>query len=75
MLVLGGLGGLLIVGLVLARLLSREDDEDDDYDEYDEFYDDDEEEESFLDRLDRTTSAVAGRHMHAERAPKLAGWP
>ena len=65
MLVLGGLGGLLIVGLVLARLLSREDDEDDDYDEYDEFYDDDEEEESFLDRLDRTTSAVPQRSRPA----------
>ena len=60
MLVLGGLGGLLIVGLVLARLLNREDDDEDD-DEYDDFYDDEEEEESFLDRLDRTTSVAPQR--------------
>jgi hypothetical protein len=70
MLALGGLGGLLIVGLVLARLMNRDEDDEDD-DEYDDFFDDDEEEESFLDRLDRTTSAAPQRSRPGpQRAPQ-----
>jgi hypothetical protein len=72
MLALGGLGGLLIVGLVLARVLGREDDDDDDDDDYDDFYADDEEEESFLDKLDRTKSAAPQR---SRPAPQRASQP
>ena len=61
MLALGGLGAVLILGIVVMRLLGREDDDDDYDDEYDDFFDDDEEEESFLDSLDRKTKSAPVR--------------
>ena len=64
MLVAGGLGGLLVVGIVIARLIGREDEDEED-DDYHDFYEDEEEEESFLDRLDRTASAVPQRSRPA----------
>ena len=70
MIALGGLGAVLILGIVVLRLLGREDDDDDYDDEYDEFFDDDEEEENFLDSLDRKTKAAPARERATPQRAK-----
>jgi hypothetical protein len=68
MVIIGGGGlGLVLVGLIIARMLREDDDDDEDDDDYF-FDDDDDEEENVLDALDRKgVSPMASRPRQASQ--------